>query len=366
MRALRLLKTELRGRFDDAKRRSHFELSGKIGDENQILHLRGDEQAVFEMKSIFFDGIADVRALAADQFGRNCDFSVKVNGLLPEKIGFRFQNTLEAFLPRLDSSDQLMGRIGKSTRNILNSAVNLSLELVEGKTLEDLRFFYDKMLVPFAKERHGEKYWLPPFEEFEAVWPENLFLYFVKRDGKRIAGEVFLHNKGLNQLTEWRFGIIEECSADQRLVSACNNWMTLQFYHIAIDMGVDRISLGQVSSRLDDGIFRFKCKWKACFTDVPGNIRYSLKFHSEKSSRILRVVQLVTWKNDKAVALLVLSGLDRIDELLEAVNGAFFDNLQINLYLEKGIDSALVRDRLMKNENRSRFNVLSVEALLAL
>ncbi len=293
MKTLRILKTELKGRLSDSKRRDFFELAGKIGEENIIMHLRGDQECVFEMKSLFFDGVAEVRALDAVKFGKGCDFKVQVRSLLGLEGGIHFQNTVEAFLPRMKSVDEFVKTIGKSTRNLLNSAANLGLELEQGKTIEDLKFFYEKMLVPFAKIRHGEKYWLPPFSEFEMVWPDNLLLYFVKREGNRIAGEVFLHNKGLNQLTEWRFGIIEECSADQRLVSLCNNWMTLQFYRKALELGVDRISLGQVTARTSDGIYQFKNKWRADFRPVPGNIRYVLSLNSEKSKDIIKTIQLV-------------------------------------------------------------------------
>src|ERR1035437_8818172 len=99
MRWLRLLRAETLSLLSDIKKRDTFELRGMIGEDVQILHVKSDERSIFEMRSLFFNGIAEVQPIPNERFGVGCDFSVRSRSLFPRGNEYWFQCTMEAFLP---------------------------------------------------------------------------------------------------------------------------------------------------------------------------------------------------------------------------------------------------------------------------
>jgi hypothetical protein len=122
-----------------------------------------------------------------------------------------------------------------------------------------LKEFYDEMLIPTVKRRHQELAFVSRFEDLKEKL-KNGYLLAVYRNSKWVAADLVVRegNKILRAAnTGWRNGDIS------LLKHRVNDALTFELINRAKNEGFAFLNLGNCLPFIDDGVFKFKLKWKA-------------------------------------------------------------------------------------------------------
>lgn len=127
---------------------------------------------------------------------------------------------------------------------------------------DDFLHFYHTMYVPFIRNRHGERACIRNIN-----WMRRAFrrggLMWVLADGQPIGGLLFSKRGGaLKSLALGTSG-----GAWQHVAEGCNIATDLFLLDYARERGFTNIDLGGTRPFLDDGVLRYKRKWRCTFTE---------------------------------------------------------------------------------------------------
>ena len=130
-------------------------------------------------------------------------------------------------------------------------------------SVEEFDFFYDRMFLPYVKNRFGKYAALIRRERLRSIFDEG-FLFLVEKDGVAVAGQLGKVRDGVLEAS--RIGILD---GDPRHVRA--GAMQAAYYHcirIALDRGCKEVDVGGSGPFLSNGALRHKAEWGAKFRDT--------------------------------------------------------------------------------------------------
>jgi len=130
--------------------------------------------------------------------------------------------------------------------------------------MADFDLFYDTMYAPYARARYEDLSMIGPKHRWRH-WFRRGGVLFVERDGERLAGLLFTRYKDT-----FYFSIVGTRDGQWAPVKQ-GALAALKFFAIqhAQDMGCNRIGYGNSRSVLQDGVLRFKSKWRVRFYPNP-------------------------------------------------------------------------------------------------
>jgi hypothetical protein len=120
---------------------------------------------------------------------------------------------------------------------------------------EDLKFFYEKMYVPYAKIRYGDYAHIESFNNIEKIFKNGGLIIFVTLDGKRVSAD-------LDQMIDDTYflrkgGILDDSFIKKGALVAA--------YYFSILMAKEKnakiVDLGRSRPFLLDGVLRHKNHW---------------------------------------------------------------------------------------------------------
>lgn len=159
--------------------------------------------------------------------------------------------------------DAVASNMARAKRNWVNRfKANPDLVIEVSREPEDLRFFYDRMLMPYVTRRFGVLGDYDSFERIEKMFKLGGFLMFISKDGKRIAASLCQMNDKM--ISYNRVGLLD---GDESLLET---GALMAVYHghvqLAIEHQLPLLDLKQSRPFLKDGVYDNKARWGARVT----------------------------------------------------------------------------------------------------
>ena len=216
---------------------------------------------------------------------------------------------LRAVVHLPESMEAFRASLPRSLRWPANSEFETEL----GTTPEDYAEFHERMLKPLLMERHGPRANIVPLNQLLRQ-SDSSSLLFVKFQGRRLGGYLLRwpHLMGIHELPHGdKLGIVSEMNRDTKLLNKVNLAIYHSGYHLAWERGFRAVSLGIVSPILNNGLVRFKARWRASFhagSHAFDYYRHSLSFCSDKRHAIQSCRHLVHVEDGQLVATVGVRG----------------------------------------------------------
>jgi hypothetical protein len=150
---------------------------------------------------------------------------------------------------------------GRSLKNDIKRILKNAFTFEVTRDMDKLKYFYNEIYVPYAKERHGDELVVEDFEDWVKV-PENAEVLFVKDDKVYVAGGGYYYENGNIILNFAGVNPIDGKLLNSGGIQAIYYFL---FLHLK-DKGIKRIFLGGVRPFFRDGLLVFKKKWGFRFT----------------------------------------------------------------------------------------------------
>lgn len=211
--------------------------------------------------------------------------------------------TLRAVVRLPETMEEFRTSLPRSLRWPVHSEFETEL----GSTPEDYAEFYERMLKPLMMERHGSRAYIVPLNHLLRQ-TDSSSLLFVKFQGRRLGGYLLRwpHMLGIHALPHGdKIGIVSEMNRDTKLLNKVNLAIYHSGYRLVWERGFRAVSLGIVSPILNNGLVRFKARWRASFHAGSHDYdyyRHSLSFCSDKRHAILSCRHLVHVEDGQLVA----------------------------------------------------------------
>lgn len=188
-----------------------------------------------------------------------------------EKHGFVRRDEYITFILRLDKNIQELWKgIGNKNRNMVRKAQRNGLEIIEGRSKEDLKEFYSIYLETMKRKGSPPQ----PFKFFEKMWdlfyPQNLIMPLVRYRDKFIAGGLFFLYKNT---IHHAYG----CSLKEYLHLAPNDLLMWYIIEWGNEHGYSVLDFGR--TREGEGTVLFKKRWGGERTYMP----YFYKLYKKKT-----------------------------------------------------------------------------------
>ncbi len=230
---------------------------------------------------------------------------------------------LDCMLTLPDTADEFMNQLRSDHRRKIRQALKAGLQFERGQTYEDYKHFYDAMLAPLMRYRHGEKAVLVPFEEFYST-ASRASLLFVTLKGSRVGG-VHIRWPVLSRFRYFacydEIGMPDDISQNPVLFRQIN----MAIYYImcleCIARGVKHLCLGDGLSKVNSGLLRFKGSWGADYLPNKDFHRYYVDFLSDKKHSLLAACHLIRVENEQLIPLV---GVDESGAILNAEENKAF------------------------------------------
>ncbi len=179
-------------------------------------------------------------------------------------------------------------RVALKHRQALNRARKLGMRFRKSDRADELRFFYDELMVPATKSRHGDKSHLPEFEYFERLMRTSE-LYFLERDQEIIGGYLLVVSKVHSRAECLRFGYrTDVVERDPKLLKSINILVDDHAIQMTREHKLSTFSLGPTPPVLSNGLFHYKRRWGCTFKPPANHPRCRVEFLSSKKAQILR------------------------------------------------------------------------------
>lgn len=214
--------------------------------------------------------------------------------------------------------------IAKKWMRKLKKHMQEKYQVRESNSLEDLTYFYEKLLKPSAKLRHGHKAFVPEFDEILSKRKKMKLMFLEKEieiDGKienqLLAGAIILKSVGGKAWRAWRLGLSELADSDNNLREMANFVMYSIVIQKAMQEGIEELSYGLLPPFFTDGLFYFKTRW-GIIPKVSKNYPLcSMKFVTKEGRLILNYRNPLCLKDGKFVGLVGAGASTKVETTLE-------------------------------------------------
>jgi hypothetical protein len=140
---------------------------------------------------------------------------------------------------------------------------------------DKLKFFYDKMYLPYMNWRHREAAVLSNFHALRLLFETNGKLMMIKRDDEYVFGAMFsvIRDK---VIAIYAGVIVEKAKLLKKGAGAASYYFLLQW---AKENGIKLVDFGSCRPFLNTGVFQYKRKWGTTIskTDSPYHGVYAFK-----------------------------------------------------------------------------------------
>lgn len=173
---------------------------------------------------------------------------------------FAGPNLITQWLDTSGGWDQVLSNMARAKRSwIKRFQKQPDLELRISRSEDDLLFFYDRMLVPYVKQRFGGLADVDSLTRIRKIFQDDGLLIFASQNGKPIAASLCQVGKGV--LSYNRAGVLD---GDERLLqTGALTAIYLEQVQYAIKLGLPLLDLKQSRPFLKDGVFDNKARWGA-------------------------------------------------------------------------------------------------------
>ena len=267
-------------------------------------------------------------------------------GLRPPETRYLVPLTLSAETePGASYASYIENHVAQDLRRALKKANALGIFIREGSLRDELRAFYDTLLVPFARARHGDRAHLPTWDQVEGC-AHRATLYLAEREGAVIAGYLLLTSPIRSRGDLWRLGIHPKAYNDSAVFKAVNTALFAHGLRRVCELGFRTYGLGLTMPVMNQGGFVFKRRWGSHFRAGPGCTVCVMQFCSAKRAEILEARPIVAMRGHRLLGLVGLSHDDpeRFDAFRHCVRDSAFPGLEG--FIAVTADRAALRARL--------------------
>jgi hypothetical protein len=209
---------------------------------------------------------------------------------------------LEAELSLPGTIDEFMAGLRSKYRYKIKQALKMGLDFELGESEADYRAFYEQMLIPLIKYRHGSNAHLISFEDLYSK-VSSASLIFVKQGEKRLGGVQIIWPTASKPYAYFnKVGMLDEVNQDNKLFNQVNMALYYQMCNSTIQRGVSCLNLGIVPPTLNNGLIRFKGSWGTNFSASSDYQRYEVTFCSKNQQEILEHCHLIHLEDKQLVA----------------------------------------------------------------
>jgi len=271
------------------------------------------------ISNTFFDGNVEAQVLGAVHPLKQSSAKAKLIGTdtdivittrLPwsrtsHPTGFIMPAHLDCMLTLPSTADEFIKHLRPDFRRKIRQALKAGLQFEPGQTFEDYRHFYDAMLVPLMRYRHGERAVIVPFEEFYGTAARASLLFVTLKD--RRVGGVHIRWPSLSRFRYFacydEIGMLDDISRDPVLFRQINIAIYYAMCLECIKRRVKNLGLGDGLPNVNSGLLRFKGSWGASYLPNKDFHRYHVEFLSEKKHRLLTACHLIRVENKQLIPL---------------------------------------------------------------
>ena len=164
---------------------------------------------------------------------------------------------------KIDTSggwEEIRKRMSRSKRNWINHyRKDPSFELKVSGSDEDIKFFYERMFVPYTLKRYGGHAVVDSYAKIADLVAHQGMLMFLMHEGEPVAASLCQRNGA--ELEYRRVGVLDGNEA----ILEAGALMALYYYQIdyAVEHQLSRVDLGQSRAFLTEGVFDNKARWGA-------------------------------------------------------------------------------------------------------
>lgn len=154
----------------------------------------------------------------------------------------------------------LSEQIGKRKRKHIRRALKLPMTFRVSRSLADLACFYEEILVPSTKDRHGERSHLPSLTDFSYGMSAPL-MHICEQAGKPLVVNFMLMDKKTGRARLWRQGLAGEVREDRKLKTDATMFCDAGTIKYCFEQGYQVVSFGKSACLEADGGFWNKSSW---------------------------------------------------------------------------------------------------------
>ena len=248
--------------------------------------------------------------------------------------GFIMPAHLDCMLVLPDTPEEFMEHLRPDVRRKVRQSLKAGLQVSLGQTYEDYRQFYDDMVIPLMRYRHGERAVMAPFDEVYGI-ASRASLLFVTLGGRRVGG-VHIRWPSLSRFRYFacfdEVGMADDVSRDPVLFRQINIAIYYFMCVECIKRGVKNLALGDGLPKTNSGLLRFKASWGADCVPNKDFYRFRVDILTEKKHSLLKACHLIRVENEQLVAMVGVDDSGSIveDEENKAFHGTYrkFDNFE--------------------------------------
>jgi hypothetical protein len=207
----------------------------------------------------------------------------------------------EKFLKR-EASSTMLRRIKAYTKDPCER------ELCLGEA--DLEVFYRDFYRPLLERRHGSNAHSSSLELMRSFGGQTVrkMVMFLRRDQRRVAGMLLLHDTWENCLTIQEYGVIAECLEDSKAFQDLYAGLNYSAILWATEQSIATVSFGGAPNHLENGVYYYKKQWGALFERNREREAVCFRFVSGKQMIFLESFPLLCFEGEAPFGLLGYRG----------------------------------------------------------
>lgn len=233
---------------------------------------------------------------------------------------------------RFDKVDELRA-VSRNLKQDYKRIERNGLEYRVTREREQFQQFYDSMLIPYAKQAHGDSAYILGCDEFMRETAVDAELLLICKGDDVIAGQVLRYGGAIPQL--WMLGMNTRCGDPVKLgaLIAC---YVFSIQHLR-DKGYEVMQAGSSKAFLSDGVIQFKRKWGLEITEARKPVfLLQVLGRGERVRQLLCKMPFCCNENGLHVAQVFLDNISelttgKVIELDKLYNLAGIDHMNINI-----------------------------------
>ncbi len=154
--------------------------------------------------------------------------------------------------------DKIMQQVSSSIAEDLKKAEKKEYRAEVTDEYQKFVLFYERMYVPYASWKHGSKKRIATFASIKHLWLQGAKIVLIKEKKEYVFGGIFL--KENNKIMTHYAGIAK--GKFHHLQHGIMAWSYYHLIEIAKKMNCSFIDFGTAHPFLDDGLFKYKAKWR--------------------------------------------------------------------------------------------------------
>lgn len=212
-----------------------------------------------------------------------------------------FQPCIETVCKLPSCIETYVNSLDHQMKSKARKALKLPVRFSRSRELIDLEMLHRDMLLPFAKERHGECCDGVPLDELKREWSRCHITFVENLDGQRIGGIVVYHSRQFRVWYLLRIGFPPDVSSERSICDLLNLALFMEVTREAMASGIERLYYGKVTPRKNSGLLVRQIRMGCRPELADGHPCCSLRVLTEKGRALIADCQPLRIENGRLV-----------------------------------------------------------------